>query len=61
MRGERTWISHSDVNLKMRKKRVTVQTASRAPSVEKTSKSNVSARLQTADYFLLFLVFLKGD
>lgn len=54
MRGEKTWISHSDVNLKMRKKRVMAQTASSAPSVEKTSKSNVSAQLQTSDYYLLF-------
>ncbi len=28
VRGERTWISHSDVNLKMRKKRVMVPLSS---------------------------------
>lgn len=59
---EGTWISHSDVNLKMRKKRVMVplgQTASSTAAMEKTSSSVFNLKWRSDNTSKSFLCGIK--
>lgn len=54
VRGERTWISHSDVNLKMRKKRVMVPLSSHGLLHRSEGKTNRSLyQTKWRDLFVL--------